>query len=376
MYFATKDIDIKNISIQEEELSEVKWFSIDELKQMVETHKLNNNQIACFIKACNYLTYNYFINDKEEMYKLIEIRNNDFSNYTFENLDKIRKQLIENQINNILELCLDKEIYILGHNNPDADSIISSYILNNIFKSLGINSHFCILKSNYDYTFHDKKLLEDNFKYKPEIVSDKNKYFILVDHNNLDGLKKECVLGSFDHHVIKNEIDNILEIEYASTSLLLYDLFKDKYNFNEEEKYLIGLATLSDTDYLTSTRFTEIDKDIYDELGLNIDVKEYQKKYFVTTDFSLGIDRNFEVNRKEYIRNNKKITRIQISSYDDKELNNYIDKAKEINCLLIWLNYDLNTTTIYYESRIIKLDYLLSSTYLVFNLLENQQKAI
>ena len=55
MYFVNKDIDINDITIQEEELSEVRWFSMDELKHMVDTHELNDNQIKCFIKVCNYL---------------------------------------------------------------------------------------------------------------------------------------------------------------------------------------------------------------------------------------------------------------------------------------------------------------------------------
>lgn len=303
---------------------------------------------------------------KEEIYKLIENRN-------LKN-DELRNNLIQNIINTILDSCNNKEVYVIGHNNPDADSIISSYILSNILKSMNINSHFCVLDKNYDYTFHDYKLLDDNFKYQPEILHDTNKYFILVDHNDLQGLKKDNVLGAFDHHIIKYEIDNIMEIEYASTSLLIYDLFKDKYRFNDEEIFLIGLATLSDTDYLTSTRFTDIDKEIYNELDLNIDVKEYQKKYFITTDFSLGIEKNFETNKKDYIRDNKKITRIQITSYDDNELEEYIRKAKELNYLLIWLNYEDETTTIYYNDSIIKLDYLLSSTYLVFSLLTEKGK--
>ena len=55
MYFVTKDIDIDDITIQKEELSEVRWFSMDELKRMVETHELNDDQIECFVKVCKYL---------------------------------------------------------------------------------------------------------------------------------------------------------------------------------------------------------------------------------------------------------------------------------------------------------------------------------
>ena len=313
--------------------------------------------------------YSYFINNKKEMYKLIEIRNNDFQAYNNKDLKNIRKRLIERQIQKIIDSCVDKEVYILGHNNPDADSIISSYILANILKQINIKASFCILDHNYDYTFHDKKLLDDKFQYQPVILHDTDRYFILVDHNDLQGLPRDNVIGAFDHHIIKDEIDNIIEIEYASTSLLLYDLFKEKYSFNEEEKYLIALATLSDTEYLTSSRFTIYDKQIYDELKMNLNVKELQKKYFITTDFTLNIDKNFEMNKKEYIRNDKKITRILITSYDDKFLEDYINKAKQLNYLLIWVNYEDNTTTIYFENKIINLDYVLASTYLVFQLL-------
>ena len=58
MYFVTKDIDISEITIQEEELSEVRWFTMDELKSMVESGELNEDQIACFNKVCNYLNEN------------------------------------------------------------------------------------------------------------------------------------------------------------------------------------------------------------------------------------------------------------------------------------------------------------------------------
>ncbi len=60
MYLVNKDIDINEITIQEEELSEVRWFSMDELKHMVNIHELNNNQISCFIKACDYLKKNNY----------------------------------------------------------------------------------------------------------------------------------------------------------------------------------------------------------------------------------------------------------------------------------------------------------------------------
>ena len=58
MYFVTKDININDITIQKEELSEVRWFTMDELKGMVNSGELNEDQIACFNKVCNYLNNN------------------------------------------------------------------------------------------------------------------------------------------------------------------------------------------------------------------------------------------------------------------------------------------------------------------------------
>ena len=58
MYFVTKDINIRDITIQQEELSEVKWFTMNELKDMVNSGELNEDQIACFNKVCDYLNNN------------------------------------------------------------------------------------------------------------------------------------------------------------------------------------------------------------------------------------------------------------------------------------------------------------------------------
>lgn len=58
MYYINKDIDINDITIQEEELTQVKWFSMDELKEMVDTGELNKDQTECFNKICYYLENN------------------------------------------------------------------------------------------------------------------------------------------------------------------------------------------------------------------------------------------------------------------------------------------------------------------------------
>lgn len=59
MYFVNKDIKLEDIKIQKEELSEVKWFTMDELQHMVEKNELNEDQISCFVKVCDFLNQNH-----------------------------------------------------------------------------------------------------------------------------------------------------------------------------------------------------------------------------------------------------------------------------------------------------------------------------
>lgn len=55
MYYLKLDIDIENLKIQEDELSEVKWFSMEKLNEMVQTKELNQDQISCFVKCVKFL---------------------------------------------------------------------------------------------------------------------------------------------------------------------------------------------------------------------------------------------------------------------------------------------------------------------------------
>lgn len=58
MYYINLDIDLNNLKIQEDELTEVKWFSIESLREMVKRKELNPNQISCFEKCLKFLSNN------------------------------------------------------------------------------------------------------------------------------------------------------------------------------------------------------------------------------------------------------------------------------------------------------------------------------
>lgn len=283
----------------------------------------------------------------------------------------------EEILSKIISASKNNKVYILGHMKPDADSVFSSYLLSNILKSMNIDSEFSILENDYEYCDSDKKLINAYLKEKPVIVKDiKDKKFILVDHNNLFNLNKENVIGAIDHHRITGEVDNLIEMEYASTALLIYDLFKDRYEFNDKEKELIYLSVLTDTNYLCSSRFKDEDKELLDELNIDVDVDKLQKEYFSITNFDNNIKDNLNSDYKEYNFDNKNIKRTLIYGYKEhynKYYDIYLDYIKnEKDYLIIWCDFETKKTYIHINSNSIELDYILTSTFLILDMLKEK----
>lgn len=55
MYYTKMNLDIEKLTIQLNELSEVKWFSMEKLQQMVDSGELNKDQIEFFTKCVKFL---------------------------------------------------------------------------------------------------------------------------------------------------------------------------------------------------------------------------------------------------------------------------------------------------------------------------------
>lgn len=341
-----------------------------------------------------------FRQNRDIAYKLIETRNSEIAEATIDEyywgigkdktgknnigkiLVKVREEIKREILENILNKAKNcKVVYIMGHQNPDADSIFSSCLLSNILNSLGIVAKPVIL-NNYSYARSDELLIKDNLK-DEIVILDKTMLssddkFIIVDHNNLGDLNREQILGSIDHHVISGDVFDTLEIEYASTGLLIYDLFKEVYKFSDIEKYLIYLTVLADTEYLCSTRYKEEDKKLLQSLNVDFEVDILKKKYFVTNDFSQGIKMSLESNYKEYNIEGNKIKRYMIYSYKkefDLYFDDYLEYVKNMNdkeVLLIWCDYETMKTYYYYNNSLRELNFILTSTNLIYKKMKEE----
>lgn len=291
------------------------------------------------------------------------------------------KMNIENKLNSLKTI---DSIYVIGHNNMDFDSYFSSYILSKILRSSNINAIFTIL-DDYNICDDDRKIVNDYKKENPVVLNRKdieNKNFILVDHNDIDqSLKNDnCnILFAIDHHIDSKKIKECYSVEYTSTLLYIYDLFKNMYKFTENEKELIALSVMTDSEYLTTTRFKDSDKKLYDKLNINFDSKEIQNKYFNTTNFSLSIDYNIKNNYKSYNIENININRVILKGYhkDRNNIDNYLKKLDKLynNTILIWNEYDTLKTLVYFNLNLVKeYNYILTSSVLIIKDLIKEKK--
>lgn len=258
-------------------------------------------------------------------------------------------------INEILKL---KNIffYIIGHNNPDVDSIVSAMLLKDIFILLDIKCDYAIFENDYPDNYNSK-VVNSFLDYNPVIIKnediDKNKYF-LVDHNNLNqSIKnKDLVVGCIDHHPNSNEIPNIINGEYCCNALFIYDLFKDVYEFNTEQKKAIYIAFLMDSKFMKSSRFKEKDKKLVQELGCDNFFNEYFEKYFVPTDLS-SKDVFYKNGYKTY-----KFEKLEFESSYIESLNTaLLEKYKDFiinykgDFLGIWYDYTNDKTYAFFKNK-------------------------
>ena len=224
------------------------------------------------------------------------------------------------------------KITILGHQNPDIDSIVSGllveYFINNYTSyqgefvipdgNLDKSTKTICQKYNIPYQAHQKEMPKDS------------EALILVDHHERE-IEGKKIVAIFDHHPTTKEITAPIYInkKISSTTTLL-----TKGNEEYFPKELIELAILAayvDTASFNSTKARLEDKEwvetLTKKLGFN-QVKLYETG-LALTDLSNLKEAAFECLKKYKIANkNVEVSAIQINDIDccQKEL----AKIKEI----------------------------------------------
>lgn len=164
-------------------------------------------------------------------------------------------------------------VYVVGHKNPDTDSVVSAIVFAYIFSKLGEEYVPSVSGSlNKETEFVLKKFgLEE-----PILIPSGEKKVLLVDHNSAeegpDDLKPEEIIGIFDHHKLGGPFSKDLvpvRIEKVGTTVTIaYKVFKERDIEIPEKIAGAMLATIiSDTLNFASPTATDDDRIVAEALS-------------------------------------------------------------------------------------------------------------
>ncbi len=211
-------------------------------------------------------------------------------------------------------------IIVVGHKNPDTDSVASAIVFSRILKEEGKQVKPAIagdLNRETEFIFSrfgieiPQKITEENLK-------DKDNRFFLIDHNDLSQsvVNIDSVCGVLDHHPlsgIKTEMAMYFRVEpLGSTATLIYKIMKERgIELKEKEGFILLSAIISDTLNLTSPTTTDEDINCLKELSKITKLEAEglaQEMFEAKSDFSGKDPKNIiEGDLKEYNFGEKKV---------------------------------------------------------------------
>ncbi len=209
-------------------------------------------------------------------------------------------------------------INVIGHKNPDTDSVVSAIMLSRYLKEEGKKAKALISGDvNKETEFILSKLNEEiPKKITEEDLTDGS--FFLVDHNDLSQsvATMDKIIGVLDHHNLsgmKTDSAMYFRVEpLGSTCTLIYKMMKEKnMEIDKKGASLLLSGIISDTLNLTSGTTTTEDIDLYYELAdiSGIDATSLANDMFERkSDFSdMSTEDIITADMKEYSFGGKKI---------------------------------------------------------------------
>jgi len=240
-----------------------------------------------------------------------------------------------------------EKVYVVGHLNPDTDTIVAALSLANLLNQKeNTNKYIPVItgKPNPETMF----VFERFALGFPDILENaQDKKLFLVDHNEatqiVPGWSEENIIGFVDHHKINFKSSSPIYVvcrPWGSSNSIIYDMYKKEgIALPDKLKPAMLAAILSDTVILKSPTTTPIDMNIVEELSceLNINFQElgmemFKAKSKVANKTPEEIIKN---DFKDYDMNGKKVGIGQIETTDLRELepklNEIIAKMKEMD---------------------------------------------
>ena len=247
-------------------------------------------------------------------------------------------------------------VYITGHRNPDADSLVSAKIMADILNDSGIKAQWVFFKGDV-VDPSSKLLLENCFDSTPLVITEadlEGKKFLLVDHNDvLQSVEKvDRAIAAIDHHSASGQVEHLWLSDYCCTALYIYMMFRERYSFSALQKQQIFHAVLGDSVFGRSSRYKpQKDGDGVKALGYTTDYDEYFRKYFIPTDLSNPHKAFSENGVKSYKYSWAQMKSGYIEAMDTALLGEYKKFVQNYdgNFLGIWLDYSVPKTYAFFK---------------------------
>lgn len=216
------------------------------------------------------------------------------------------------------------QIVVVGHKNPDTDSVVSAIVWAEYLKSQGKEAK---AYRAGDLNFETKFVLEHFNEPAPAMIDDlAGREVFLVDHGELaqspTGVEKAKIIGVLDHH----RLGGIQSVEpvycrnepIGSTSSLIAKIFNETgEKLNKKQASLLLAGVISDTLKLASPTTTEEDKKIVEQLVkiTGIDIDQLANQMFGAKSSLAGMELE-EVLQKDYKEFEFNSTKVGIGVYE------------------------------------------------------------
>lgn len=178
---------------------------------------------------------------------------------------------------------MEEKIYIIGHKQPDTDSICAPIAYAQYLKQKGKNA---VAVKSGEINPETKYVLDYFETEVPETLTDATKKtIILLDHNektqSLDNIDKAEIIEVIDHHKIDFQCTSPIYFHNepigSTSTIIAKKYFDDKdVNLNKKTAGLLLSGILSDTIIFKSPTSTNEDKEIAEKLAGIAEIKNIQ----------------------------------------------------------------------------------------------------
>lgn len=166
----------------------------------------------------------------------------------------------------------DETIYVIGHKNPDSDTVGCAMAYAELLKKMGFKAEAVVSGEINGET----KYALDSFGIEaPQILDNaEGKQFILVDHSTyaqaIDGMEDARVVGIVDHHGIgdvnTSEQINVRSAPVGAAATLVYLSYREcEVEITKDIARILIMSIISDTRNM-KRNVTAADQDAYDHL--------------------------------------------------------------------------------------------------------------